>query len=126
MTFPYSGIWPHESASSPKHSGPERPDAEEGCVLDPARHSLEGGIPGIGAIGHAPYDAFFAFPNGGHLMTHLGAFEDDHGVGRGRDNALMALLLDHQPGSRQPVGLAAAIDDRDQDGEMPALVEIVV
>src|SRR5205814_5616050 len=86
--FPYSGIWTHESASSGWRSGPECPQPEEGRVLDPARHALEGGIPRICAESHAPDHPSLAFADGRYPVAHRSAFEDDHGIGRCCDHTL--------------------------------------
>src|SRR5262245_8470228 len=107
-------------------SGPECSQPEERRILDPTRNPLKSRVSGIGAIGHAPDHPFLALGDGRHLMAHLGAFEDDHGIGPGRDHALASVQPDHQPGLRKTVGFAPTIDDWHEDSKVPTLVEIVV
>jgi hypothetical protein len=66
-------------------SGPQRPDPEEGGVLDPPRRGLPPLRPRIGAIGHAEHDAPLSFANRRYLMLHQRAFEDDERIRGGAD-----------------------------------------
>src|SRR5258707_15855278 len=66
-------------------SGPERPDPEEGGVLDSPRRRLPPMRPRIGTIGHAEHNAPLAVVNRRHLVVHQRTFEDDKRIRSGAD-----------------------------------------
>src|ERR1700722_19130440 len=60
--------------------GPQRPNPEEGSVLDPARHALPPSRPWIGAVGHTQNEASFAGEDRRHFVMNACAIKHHGGI----------------------------------------------
>jgi hypothetical protein len=82
--------------------------------------------PWIGAIGHAEDDAPLALENRRYLVVHQCAFEHDQRIGGGADPDLAAADPRLQNRMAQAARRPAGIDDRQQQGEVPAAIEVMI
>ena len=107
-------------------SRPQSPEAEERHVLDATARSLPPMSARISAISHAEHDSPFTIENGRHFVANTGPLENDEGV-RGRTDIDFARARPRLECRMAEAALGMSlVEHRQEDGEVPAAIEVVV